>query len=312
MKLPALILFTIFLTQVLPAQNATPMQAWIYPYEVHLATLPDSTVLAYVDEGEGPLTLLFVHGLGSNLKAWSRNLDSLKVHYRCIALDLPGYGKSSTGNYPYDMQFFAHIVRQFIEHLSLEHIVLVGHSMGGQIALHLALEHAEMLRSLVLVAPAGFETFTAQEADWLEQVYTSAVVKATPEDQIIRNFELNFHQMPEDARFMIEDRLYMRQHSEYDAYCDMIPRCMTGMLRQPVFDRLPEIALPTLILFGKNDLLIPNTYLHPSLDTEQVAQSGQEGLSNSILLLFDQAGHFVQWEQSSGVNEAILRFLKEK
>lgn len=286
------------------------MQDWAYPYEVHKIALSDSLEIAYIDEEEGEEVLLFIHGLGSYLKAWQKNIDSLKMDYRCIALDLPGYGKSSKGNYPFDMTFFAETIRAFIEALNLKKVTLVGHSMGGQIAMHTVLKHNPHIEKLILIAPAGFELFTNKEKQWFQNVYTAAVIKATSEEQIRKNFKINFYNMPEDAQFMIEDRLFMRQTVEYDPYCAMIPKCVLGMLEEPIFDRLSEITLPTLVLFGENDLLIPNKLLHPNLNTLEVAKSASAHLSKGTLKMIPSAGHFVQWEQAELVNEAILKFLE--
>ncbi|GJM35682.1 MAG: alpha/beta hydrolase [Saprospiraceae bacterium] len=286
------------------------MQDWIYPYEVQKVVLSDTLELAYIDEGQGEYSLLFLHGLGSYLKAWQQNIDGLSQQFRCIALDLPGYGKSSQDDYAYDMKFFAQSVRAFIDSLALEKVILVGHSMGGQVAVHSLLMDDSRIEKLVLIAPAGFETFSKSEKQWFQSLVTPETVKATPEAQIIRNFEINFHQMPKEARFMIDDRLAMRETPAYDHYCAMIPKCVSGMLEQTVFDRLPEIKQPTLIIFGQNDLLIPNPFLHPNLTTESVARAGQRQIPGSQLMLLPNAGHFVQWEQADRVNQLIMKFLQ--
>ena len=116
------------------AQQETPvksMQEIAYPADTKKIALPDGVEIAYVDRGQGPFTLLFVHGLGTYLKAWQKNLDSLSGQYRCIALDLPGYGKSGKGDYAFGMSFFASHLQAFCEALDLQNVVLVGHSMGG-------------------------------------------------------------------------------------------------------------------------------------------------------------------------------------
>ncbi|MEM1318991.1 MAG: alpha/beta hydrolase [Bacteroidota bacterium] len=313
MKYLLLPFFTLSIFYHLTAQNDNQlsMQDWQYPYDVHKIRFSDSLEIAYVDEGKGKCTLLFIHGLGSNLKAWSKNIDELKKDYRCIALDLPGYGKSSRGDYAFDMDFFANAVRGFIDQLKLKNVVLIGHSMGGQIAVQTVLNSQEKLEKLILTAPAGFETFTDKEKKWFQNIYTPVVVKATPETQIVKNFQLNFHRMPDDAQFMIDDRLLMRKTIEYDHYCNMMPRCVMGMLNQPIADQLPNIALPTLIIFGENDLLIPNKFLHPSLTPLAVAKSGQERIPNSKVEMIPLAGHFVQWEKAEAVNALLFDFLKK-
>ena len=285
-----------------------PMKEWTYPYAVHTLRVQDSIDVAYVDEGAGPV-LVFVHGLGSNLQAWRQNIDSLRSRYRCIALDLPNYGKSSAGQYAFTMPFFADVLAAVLDQLDLHDVTLVGHSMGGQVSMHLALRSPARLRQLVLVAPAGFEQFTEAEAQWFAAVYTPAVVASASEEQIVRNFEMNFHAMPADARFMIDDRLLLRASPAYAGYCQMIPRCVLGMLAAPVWEQLPAIDLPVLVIFGAEDQLIPNRLLHPTLTTEAVARSGADRLNRAELVLVPEGGHFVQWECAAAVNKLIAEFV---
>ena len=82
------------------------------------------------------------------------------------------------------------------------------------------------------------------------------------------------------------------------------------MLQEPVFDLLKQISLPTLVIYGANDELIPNRILHPTLTTLQVAEAGAQELPNSELYLLDAAGHFVQWEQADKVNELLSLFFQ--
>ncbi|MCB0634025.1 MAG: alpha/beta hydrolase, partial [Lewinella sp.] len=88
------------------------------------------------------------------------------------------------------------------------------------------------------------------------------------------------------------------------------PKCVMGMLREPVYDRLTDINLPTLVVYGADDQLIPNRLLHPTLTTVQVAQDGQQQIPDSRLILLPQAGHFAQWDQSESFNGAVSDFLK--
>ncbi|MEM8582873.1 MAG: alpha/beta hydrolase [Bacteroidota bacterium] len=300
----------------LSAQNQPEaVEAWTYAYDVHYADIDDSTKIAYIDEGpdeEAAATLLFIHGLGSNLQAWRKNIAELSETYRCVALDLPGYGKSSLGDYPFTMTFFADAVRRFSEQLELENITLIGHSMGGQVAMHTVLKGDLELTGMVLLAPAGIETFSVQDEAWLKQVVTPQLIKMTPPAQVVKNFEANFHDMPDDARFMIEDRMQLIETPEFEAFAEMIPRCMAGMLDEPVYDRLGDIAIPTLIIYGESDGLIPNKYLHPDLKVEQVGEAAQEAIPNSKLTLLPEAGHFVQWEKATLVNRAIEDFVETR
>lgn len=281
------------------------------PDSLRFATLSSGVRLAYTDEGAGDTTLVFLHGLGSNHKAWRKNTSVLNQYFRCIALDLPGYGDSDKGDFAYDMTFFAQSVRDFVQVLGLKKVVLVGHSMGSQIALHCALQDTARWEKLVLLAPAGFETFTEQERAWFGMVYTPAVLRATPPEQIRRNFEINFFKFPADAEFMIQDRLALRETPAYEGYCNMVPKCVAGMLTEPVFEKLPQVRTPALVVYGERDYLIPNQLLHKGMTTRQVAETGQARLAGSMLRMLPDCGHFVQWEAAATVNEAVMRFVIE-
>jgi len=311
MKLTTYTLFLALSATVATAQTTSSMQDIAYPPDTKTVTLSEGTEIAYIDRGEGPYTLVFVHGLGTYLKSWQYNVDVLSMQYRCIALDLPGYGKSSKGDYLFDMAFFADYLQGFCAALNLESVVLVGHSMGGQVALTLALNDSVLVKKLVLIAPAGIETFSEEEANWLRKVYTPEVVKSATPEQLRKNYELNFFQWSHGAEALYRDRLLLRETVEYDGWSRMIPQCVAGMLDQPVFGRLGAITQPTLIIFGENDALIPNTMLHPTQNTHQIAQLAQASIPGSRLRLLPQAGHFVHWDQAALTNQAIREFLEE-
>jgi pimeloyl-ACP methyl ester carboxylesterase len=290
------------------------MEDLSYPYPVKKITLDNQVTIAYVDEGKGKQTLIFVHGLGSYLPAWTKVINELSKEFRCIAIDLPGYGKSGKEDWAYDMQFFANCIDNLVKKLNIHQASLVGHSMGGQISMTLGIRHPKWLQKLVLLAPAGFESFTEKDRSWFGLYVTAPILKATSTEQIERNFNVNFFgaKMPNDARFMFEDRLFMRETQEYDHYCSMIPKCVQGMLLQPVYDHLGEIKNPTLILYGSDDLLIPNRILHPTLTVAAVAQSGQQLIPNSSLTMVPQCGHFVLWDGAETVASSIRLFFKTK
>ncbi len=286
------------------------MLEWVYPYPVKMAHLPGKVSVAYVDEGNGDHTLLFLHGLGSYLKGWQKNIDELRRDFRCIALDFPGYGKSSKGDLPYGISYFAQITQEFISHLGLKHVTLVGHSMGGQVAITIAVSRIPAVTKMVLIAPAGFETFSETERVWIRSLYSPTLLKATPSEQLVRNFEINFSRFPDDARFMISDRMMMQGTEAYDHYCEMVPKCVNSMLDEPVFDRLPSISIPVLVLFGENDMLIPNKLLHPRLSPVSVAESGASRIPKAKLELLRPCGHFAQWECAPAVNRSVRIFAK--
>jgi pimeloyl-ACP methyl ester carboxylesterase len=253
------ILFALFLGQATAQstysnlQRVSSFQELNYPFETSFAELSNDISIAYFDEGNqsGKEAIIFIHGLGSYAPAWKNNISELSKKYRCIAIDLPGYGKSSKDDYPVTLSYYAAIVSEFAQSLGIDHYHLAGHSMGAQISMVTALTYPEQVKSLILVSPAGIETFTEGEKEWFRTAITAKNVMLTPLDQIEKNIGHNFYKMPKDARFMISDRYAMTgAGDEFLWYCNVIPKCVSAMVNEPVIRDLPKIKQPTLIVMG--------------------------------------------------------------
>lgn len=294
-----------------PYGNLTKMEfeELNYPFEVDRVELDDGRKIAYVDEGKGDKTIIFVHGLGSYLRAWQKNISGLKNHYRCIAIDLPGYGKSSKETHTGKMDFYADVIHEFASKLGINEYAIAGHSMGGQIALVAAIKYPIEVSELLLVAPAGFEEFHPGQKQWFREVMTVDGVAKTSNHQIRTNVYANFYNMPEDAEFMITDRIAVKGAEDFKNYCYTVVQSVKGMVDQPVIDHLHKIKQRTLIIFGEHDQLIPNRYLNPGFSRE-VAEKGHKRLKKSELIMIDKCGHFAQFEKPEEVNSAIRNFLR--
>lgn len=276
---------------------------------VNSITLSNDIEVAYIDKGIGS-PLVFVHGLASSFKVWNQNILELSKDYRCIALDLPGYGQSSKNEFKVSIRFFAEMLAQFINALALEKPVLIAHSMGGHISILLAAKQMIPIRQLVLTAPAGFEQFSAMERKWFHAVMTPTLLKAASIERIKKNIKENFYRFPEEADFMLTERLQLlKNKTAYDYYTRLVTQSALAMIEEPVYDLLQDISIPTLILFGEEDQLIPNRILHPQLTTEMIALAGQSQIENSQLIMIPEAGHFLQFEQADIYNEYIRDFV---
>lgn len=279
-----------------------------YPYPVKKQAISNNIEVAYMDQGAGQV-IVFIHGLGSYAPAWQRTMEGLKSSYRCIAIDLPGYGKSSKGNYSGSMGFYAGVVKEFAEALGLENVVLAGHSMGGQISMVAALKYPDLVRKLVLIAPAGIETFSEGEKEWFRDAITAKGVTLTPLQAIEVNIGSNFYKMPDEAFFMVRDRYAITgAGDEFLWYANIIPKNVRGMVNEPVYRDLPKITQPTLVVFGEADQLIPNRFLHGG-STKKIAQTAGKRIPNSTVKTVKKAGHFVMFEKNQEVNGYLRDFL---
>jgi len=307
-----LVMFTALITSCSPYKDISEMKTMNelnYGYEVKHAKLSNDINLAYIDEGNGNETIIFIHGLGSYIPAWNKNISELSKSYRCIAIDLPGYGKSSKNPHSGLMSFYAKVVAEFIDNLDLGKVTLAGHSMGGQISMVAALHYPDKVEKLILVDPAGFELFHPGQRLWFKDVMTPNLVRLTTVEAIETNLASNFYNMPDDAIFMIEDRIAMRTADDFENYCYAVSQSVTGMVDEPIFNKLKYIEQPTLIFFGENDNLIPNRYLNPG-ETEPIAKAGANEIKNSKLIMVPKCGHFMMFEKSEVFNNEVKNFLK--
>lgn len=283
-----------------------------YPFKTQTVLLTGGENLAYIFEGapnNPPLILL--HGLGSNCLAWKKNVPYLSEALFTIAPDLPGYGKSTKNTkFSGSMSDFAETIIRFLDALELSEAHFCGHSMGGQIAITLALKYPQRVKSLTLLAPAGFETFTAQEAEIIRRFYTEEMVRNVTEEQIESAVKLNFFRFSEEARYMIEDRIAIKTAPEYDTYGKIVVRALNGMLDAPIFEELSELKPPTLVFFGENDALIPSPFSQAKRSAIEIACAGAEQIPNGRLETLQECGHFVPFEASERINEKILAFIQ--
>lgn len=264
--------------------------------------------IAYIEQGNSDEVLILIHGLGTYAKGWSRNIEALSEHYRVIAVDLPGYGHSDKGYYEYTMDFNAKVLVEMLDQLKIEKATLIGHSMGSQIAITIGLNYPERVNKLVLISPAGFERFNEGEGAWMMKVMTPELVRDTPIRSVDVNLRYNFYEMPPEAEFLITERIQLRGAKDFERYCYAVSKNVEGMIKGYVYDRLSDISQPTLILWGENDQLIPNRYLHAGW-TKKIAAIGEKEIPNNQTILFPECGHFVQFEKPEETNRAIIKFM---
>lgn len=246
--------------------------------------LPNQAEAAYLDEGpENAPVLLFLHGLGDSAIIWANTIKAFQTKYRCIALDLPGHGRTTVPGFSFKMFDFGEFVLQFLEQLGVKNFVLAGHSMGGQIGIILTLRVPALIEKLVLVAPAGFETFTQSEKSMLKAGLTQAQHWSKTSSSTTTN---------------------VKPHRQTGLQLSMV-----NMLAEPVFDFLQQLNLPVLVVFGENDGFIPNRYLHYQT-TAQVARAGASQIPNAELHIFSRCNHYPQNEKPKEFNSVLGNFLR--
>lgn len=289
-------------------QQAPPLSFSDLEYGYPVKFTGDNPKIAYYEAGkpESDKTLILIHGLASDAGFFKTIVPALAKEYRVIVVDLPGYGHSEKGDFPYGMKWYAEQIQKLIKSLSLKNITLSGHSMGGQIAMTYALNWPNDIQDLILLSPAGVEPFLPGEGKWLSSVITlSSTVKAT-EEHIRINLSRNFYRWSDDFEWMVEERVRLaKSEQEFLEFAYTVDKCVDAMLNEPTTEKLKNITVPVKIIFGKHDGLIPNPYLHPGF-TSAVFEKTIGVIPNVKLIEIPKAGHMLQIEQPDAVVNAIL------
>ncbi|MCP3136779.1 alpha/beta fold hydrolase [Pyxidicoccus xibeiensis] len=282
--------------------------------QLGLATVPE---VAYVDmpaTSPDAKTIVFVHGLGSYLKFWRSQLDAFHQQgYHVVAVDLPGFGKSDKpGSFPYTMEAMADVVRELVRGLGVDKPILAGHSMGGQTSLSYAIRYPDELSALVLVSPAGFEKFSWKEKAWFERVMSTEFIKTAPEAAIWGSVRQgNFMHWRPELDWLIEERVRLAKSPEFDSYAYANVRTVKGLAHNDfVRDNLHRVTVPTLIVYGTDDRLIPNPFLHGG-EARDIMEYGASRIPGARLVPLQGCGHTVQLDCPARFNEVVLPFVSD-
>lgn len=208
--------------------------------------LPDFT-MHYVEVGMGPLPIVFVHGFISTRNWWRPTLERLAGdRYHAYAIDLRAAGESEQALEGHTLAQYAQDVQAFAEAMGLSRFVLVGHSMGGGVAMQYALDHPERLAALLLVDPlAPFGMNLAP--DVVAQINAQ---QGSPEG--IRALVLGAFATPPAGDYL---ELLVAEGVRWEQ--PIYFGTMEDMARFDVAGRLSEIVAPTLVTWGDRDTVVP-------------------------------------------------------
>jgi pimeloyl-ACP methyl ester carboxylesterase len=248
-------------------------------------------MLSFTETGSGS-PIVFLHGLGLNRNFWSSTIAHLSQSHRCIAIDLPGHGESRAHTVNGTMSAYAAAVREVIEQKQLSSITLVGHSMGGQIAMILALQMPAVITKLVLVCAAGIETFTPDEREKMRAGGHAIWRNPVTEDMLKRVYA----SIDRSGNYSLVSEHLEQQRHNFRNFSELLCNSISGMLDEPVYDFLSALTQPTLCIFGGADAGIPNRYLHPQMSVQDLVQAAQKKIPQCTAEIFPKAGHYLPVE----------------
>lgn len=246
---------------------------------------------------DAPETIVFLHGLGGSQSTWASVLGDFANTYRIAALDLPGHGASDKPDpsaFDYSVPTLAATVGEAIEKLELSPAVIVGHSMGGAVALQLALDRPKLVRALALIDSAGLGSEVSEDL--------LGNVEAEPSREEARKLLELFFANP---RFILErgiDEMHAaRSAPGADAAVKALAASAFSRSGQTIayLDRLSQLEQPVLIAWGELDRVLPSHH----------AVAAHTALPTSWLEIMEGIGHVPQVESAPALAALINRWL---
>lgn len=247
----------------------------------------------YLEAGEAAKpTVILLHGLGSSGVSWQLNIAALAANYHVIVPDQIGFGKSDKPLLKYRVGTYADFLDKFMSEIKVEKAHLVGNSLGGWVAGLTAIKYPNRVEKIVLADAAGLKP---REID-LKQIYA---LNYSTRDEVRGLIKLVFYNQAVFGSEIFVDQSMSLRVQAGDGYT--INSLIESIKREEDFlnNRLSEIKKPTLIIWGKQDRLLPVAD----------AEIFNKGIAGSELVVFDQCGHVPQVEKALDFNTAVLKFL---
>jgi pimeloyl-ACP methyl ester carboxylesterase len=279
--------------------------AWLkIDWQQHLRTIEvGEATINYAEMGDGPETIIFVHGLGGCWQNWLENMPRLaELGYRAIAFDLPGFGSSPMPPWPISIPDYGMLLGHLREALGVGTCTLVGNSMGGFIAAEVAVGEPEWVDRLVLVSSAGISHATMRRGPVVAGARVS--ILANP---LLRRIDIASMKRARLRKLALggvirhPERMPREMLVEFLAPALGAPGfvpAVAALTGYNLLDRLERIRVPTLIVWGRDDLVVP------AAD----ATGFLERIPGSELVVFDDCGHVPMAEHPTRFNRLLARF----
>lgn len=254
-------------------------------------------VPACIDRGRGATAVFLLHGIGGGKQAWPAQLDAIAgAGYRVVAWDMPGYGASEMLD-PYDWPGIASALERLIDHIGAERNVIVGHSLGGMVALEAMAHFPAKIHGLVLVGTSP--AFGRSEGSF-QQAFVDARLKPLAEGR----------SMAELAAMLAPTMI--GRDADPDAAASAVEvmsavppetyrRALHALVRFERRGVLPRIAVPTLALVGEADRNAP-----PAVMEKMAAR-----IPGARFVEVPGMGHLAPMERPARFNALVLEFLEQ-
>jgi pimeloyl-ACP methyl ester carboxylesterase len=262
-----------------------------------------------VDAGEGPAILL-IHGYGDTADGWRRVVPGLLPHHRVVAVDVPPFGRSSNPRAKPLIEFFDEFFPVLFDELALEPATVVGHSLGGAIALRVAIRRPDLVARLGLVAPAGlgrrppwwWYALTGHGPLWHAALSVPSPITPLLIRQGMKRF-LDARLFHDPRRLQEEISHLVSMHAsphDFDALLEA-GRCCIDSYTGTLLEESTAIACPIWMVWGRNDGFVPSQHAHDFARSHPAAE----------VHVLEACGHYPHIELPARFNRLLERWIAD-
>jgi pimeloyl-ACP methyl ester carboxylesterase len=313
-----------------PQQYAQPLgialETWDYPFPVRFFPFDiegEPVRMAYMDiapagTGNGRSVVL-MHGKNFYGEYWANTIRALSAAgYRVIVPDQIGFGKSSKPNIAYSFDLLAEHTARLLDHLGVTSSAVVGHSMGGMLAVRFARNYPQRTTHLVLENPIGLEDYRFKVPPQTTQAVYEGELKNTDPAKIRAFLQRYFVAWkPEYERF-VEARSRIAHSGEYPRWAKSAALTYQMIYQQPVRHEFPLITRPTLLVIGQEDRttlgrgFVSEEVLQTLGQYPQLGRAAARDIPGSRLVELPGVNHIPHLEAPLQFHNALLEFLAQK
>ncbi len=220
----------------------------------------DENKIRYLESGNSDNTLVLVHGLGASANRWEYVIPHFKKNYRVIVPDLIGFGYSDKPLVDYTTDFFSEFLKKFLEKLDIKNPVLIGSSLGGQIIAEYTLNNNNAVKKLVLISPSGIMKHSTPALD----AYVMAALY--PNHEAAKNaFEMMSGSSKNIDPKIVEG--FVKRMRLPNAKMAFMSTLLGLKNSQTLTEKLSSITVPTMVVWGELDPVIPVKYADSIVST---------------------------------------------
>jgi pimeloyl-ACP methyl ester carboxylesterase len=253
-----------------------------------------------IEKGEG-IPVILIHGLSTCVYTWRKIFYPLSKRFHVYAFDLRGCGCSEKPKYDYSIESFTRDLKKFMDCFNIEKAILIGNSLGGEIALNMTIKYPERVSKLILIDSSGYK-MNLKKTNSLVKLARLTSMTSLIECFISKTILRQLSKIFFVNKKVIDDEFVNAYYSGFR--CNSGIRGFVSLIRnlsytEFYYEKIKEIQKPTLIIWGDHDRIIPVE------DAYKIAHD----IKNSKLVIIENCGHAAQEECSERLIDEIIKFI---